>query len=582
MKWLARLRGAAVAGKPAAAVEPPPAQVPPAPGAQDWVKKGNDALHQGQLAEARDHYLRAAAADPRHAGAWLNLGYVQLEMGEAVPALDALAQAAALDGALADVPFLQGRALVVLGRQEEAAIAFRRSLALDPRFLHGRVELASLQCGMGRPAEALHDLDDGLAVLPGERTLLEWRGRALTELGRLDEAAAVARQLVEAEPGDPELWSRLGGALYRQERFGEALSACERAVSLPGATPRHFYDLGCCHVAFNDTQGILRAAAAGLAAAPRDADLGWLQAIGWLLQGDMRQGWPAYESRWHRREAAVPTPPAAGQPAWDGTQALQGRALLVYAEQAFGDTIQFLRFLPPLHARGARLVLRVHRPLVDVARSVGVPGLQVLGFDEPLPPFDFHCSLMSLPWRLGITLETLSGQPYLRADPQLRARWEARLGPRTQPRLGIVWSGKPLPDPHRTVRLADLVAHLPTGFRLVSLQQEVRDADRAALAARPDIFHAGDELRSFAETAALADCMDAVVSIDTSVAHLVGALGKPLTVLLPYVPDWRWMLGRQDSPWYGSARLLRQGADRSWAPVLSRLRGELERLAAAH
>lgn len=578
MKWLARLTGGAFRRAPSAAAEAVPAA---GQAADDWLQKGNEALQRGQLAEALEHYRRAAAADPRDARAWLNLGYAQLELGAPVQALDALDQAAALDGGVVDVPFLQGRALAALGRHDEAVSAFRRSIAVDPTFLHGRIELAALQCALARPADALRDLDAGLAALPGQRLLLEWRGRALTEMGRLDEAAAVARELVDAHPEDPELWSRLGGALYRQERFGEALAACERAVGLPGATPRHFYDLGCCRVAFNDTQGVQRAAAAGLALAPQDADLGWLQATAWLLEGDMQRGWPAYEARWHRRGAPVPTPPSTPQPAWDGTQDLRGRTLLVYAEQAFGDTIQFLRFLRPLQERGARLLLRIHPPLVELARGMDVPGMQVTGFDQPLPAFDLHCSLMSLPLRLGTTLATLAAGPYLRADPRLRARWEARLGPRARPRLGIAWSGKPLPDPNRTVRLAALLAHVPAGLQLVSLQQEVQEADRAALAARPDIFHAGADLRSFSDTAALADCMDAIVSIDTSVAHLVGALGKPLTVLLPYVPDWRWMLEREDSPWYASARLLRQDGTRSWAPVLARLRGELEALAAA-
>lgn len=323
----------------------------------------------------------------------------------------------------------------------------------------------------------------------------------------------------------------------------------------------------------------------GLVRHPLDANLHWTKAIGHLLMGDLRSGWAHYEWRW---EASVlverPALPAFTQPQWRG-EPLEGKTILLYAEQGLGDTIQMLRYLSPLADKGARIFLSVPpaiRPLCGGLKKYCV----VLEDMDPALAFDYQCPLFSLPLAFDTVLETIPAQlSYLSSEPEVRAFCEEKLGPRRCPRVGLVWSGNAAHanDKNRSIPLSLLMAGLPEGFQWVSLQKEVRPSDLPAFEAH-DLFDASEDLRTFADTAALVDCMDLVISVDTSVAHLTGALGKPLWILLPHSPDWRWMREREDSPWYPSARLLRQpkgdGSEGSqaWEEVVQRIASDLKHM----
>jgi glutathione S-transferase len=272
------------------------------------------------------------------------------------------------------------------------------------------------------------------------------------------------------------------------------------------------------------------------------------------------------------------------EPLWLGREPLAGRTILLHAEQGFGDTLQFVRYAKRVSDLGATVLLEVQAPLKRLLSDIeGIA--QVLARGEPLPRFDLHCPLMSLPLAFGTALSTIPADiPYLRAPADRVARWHARLGERRSLRVGIAWAGISLHknNHQRSIALARFAALLAaSGIEFVNIQKDITPADAAALRGHANLIQIGDELRDFADTAAVISLLDLVVSADTSVVHLAGALGRPVWVLLPFSPDFRWLLGREDSPWYPTARLFRQPRFGDWESVLARVRDELERLAAA-
>ena len=267
------------------------------------------------------------------------------------------------------------------------------------------------------------------------------------------------------------------------------------------------------------------------------------------------------------------------QPLWLGSDEIAGKTVLLHGVHGFGDTIQFCRYLPRVVERGARVIFEVQEPLRELMGTL--PGAaRIVSRGAPLPDFDSHCPLLSLPLALGTQLATIPSQtPYLRASPQAVMDWNGRLGPRHRPRIGLAWSGRPEHnnDHNRSMRLDTLLSALAgLNATFVSLQRDVRAEDAPVLQGRSDILHFGKELKSYADTAALIANLDLVISVDTSVAHLAGALAKPVWILLPFMPDWRWLLDRDDSPWYPTARLFRQDETRRWDGVMARVRAALD------
>jgi ADP-heptose:LPS heptosyltransferase len=262
-----------------------------------------------------------------------------------------------------------------------------------------------------------------------------------------------------------------------------------------------------------------------------------------------------------------------------GQAPVAGKTILLYHEQGMGDTIQFARYSEALSKEGAHVIIQVQAPLVPLMR--GMAGTErVIGPKDPLPPFQLQCPLMSLPLAFGARLENIPAKvPYLSVPSEWIAAWTERLGTAAAPRVGIAWSGNPKHgnDQNRSIALKELLPLLSAGVEVVSLQKDVSEADRDVLKAHPQIQDFGAAIRDFADTAALMSLLDLVISVDTAPVHLAGALGKPVWVLLPFSPDWRWMLDREDSPWYPTARLFRQPAFGDWHSVIRRIAEELRR-----
>lgn len=407
------------------------------------------------------------------------------------------------------------------------------------------------------------------------------QGNTLRGAGRLEEALASYDAAVALDPGYAHAWCNRGVVLQALGLQDRALASFDRAIGLDPRDAMAHYNRALLLQEAERWDDALSGYDQAIAADPQFADAQYNRALALLYRGDFARGWQAFEWRWKiARRLSIGERRDYAEPPWRGAESLAGRRILLHAEGGFGDTLQFCRYATVLAERGATVMLEVQEALVGLlGRMPGVTSVHAQG--SPLPPFDFQCPLLSLPLACATTPDAIPGpSPYLAADAALIGQWEARLGPRTQPRIGLVWSGNPNNwiDHRRGVSLADWVPHLPPGFAYYRLQKDVREADRATLAATPAIHSFDDGFPDFDSTAALCACMDAVISTDTSVLHLAGALGRPTAALLSAVPDWRWLQGRPDCPWYPTMRLYRQDAPGDWLPVLRRVAADLPAL----
>ncbi len=418
-----------------------------------------------------------------------------------------------------------GKAAPEAGDLEAAEAALRRAIALQPDDPAGYNNLGNLLRATHRPAEALEAYRRALFIAPHLGQVRGNLGTALLDLHRPQEAAVWLAQAVAADPMDAQARVNLGGALMRAAHPQAALAEYRRARRLAPDLP--------------------------------DAALG--EALALLTLGDWQAGWDAYEARLGHPRFAFSLDDLPGR-RWHGGDPLLGRTLLLFAEQGLGDTLQFCRYAPLLRARGARVLLQVPPPLVPLlqglAEVVAAPG-------DKLPMFDAWCPLMSLPRECATTPRTVPAAPYLHADPQRLRAWSHRLGPKRGLRVGLAWAGNPA-HPLDALRSLPQPALKPLldlpGIEAHAMQPEARPAD-ARICQHP-------EIADFADAAALVALMDVVVTVDTAAAHLAGALGCEVWILLAHAPDFRWMLDRTDTPWYASARLFRQKRPRGWCGVI--------------
>lgn len=427
-----------------------------------------------------------------------------------------------------------GQALDGQGCRQAATICLRRALALDPAFAEAHYSLATM------------------------RDRLE---------GRVTPPAGF-RRAIAAAPGSGALLCNIAAALHQRGQRWKAGICWRHALALDPTLAQAHEILG----TINQEEGRLQAAIAFFRHAtvidPDRAGAHVEEAMCHLLAGDYPRGWQQYRWRW--RGDAVQAARRFTQPEWNG-QDIAGRTILLHAEQGYGDTLQFCRYVP-LVARQARVILEVQPPLRRLLNGMtGV--IRVVGRGEALPPFDLHCPLMSLPAIFGTALQTIPAQiPYLTVEPGRTALWRSRL-PENQPQVGLCWAGHPAHrrDGERSLplaRLRPLLRHRGAGWHV--LQKDMRPADRLALSTVP--WLAEHRFSDFADTAALIAVLDLVVTVDTAVAHLAGALGVPTWLMLPWVGDWRWLGGRDDSPWYPSLRIFRQPIPGDWDSVLARVK----------
>ncbi|HEY3919045.1 MAG TPA: tetratricopeptide repeat protein [Stellaceae bacterium] len=493
----------------------------------------------GRFDEAGTLLSQILESRPKEAAAIHLLGIIAHQRGRLTQAIEYVKRAVELAPTLALFQANLGEMYRLAGRADLALDYGRRAVALNPAYPEAlsNVGVAHYERKEYEDAAASHrraiELQPGFAE--GHSNL----GNALHALRRFDEAVACYRRAVELKPGFADAWSNLGTSLHHSGRYDEAMVALRRAIALD----------------------------------PNNANARSGLGILLLMRGDFAEGWEEYEWRLKSTETRLPYTP---QKPWQG-DSLAGRHIYLHAEQGFGDTMQFARYVPLVAARAGAVTFRVQQGLVGLMRD-SLPGINVLGDRAAAPAADCECALLSLPRLFGTRLETIpAATSYLRANAEDAAQWNARLASRAF-KVGIVWAGNPehVNDARRSIPLDQLAALFAVpGTAFTSLQVGPR-ADELKAHPQLPIAPIADELVGFAATAAAISALDLVVTIDSAVAHLAGALGKPVWLLTPWVSDWRWLLGREDSPWYPTMRLFRQARGETWPIVIQRVAGELD------
>jgi tetratricopeptide (TPR) repeat protein len=537
-------------------------------------------LQSGQYELAAEWASRAISqsAKPQY---FLSLGTIRRRQGQLEEALKAFDRAVQLKPDSAECWRNFGNVLVDLDLLKQAVLSFQYALKYDAADWEAAERCGCTLFQLGKTEEALAYLGLAEQLQPNSAEASQVRALALYHLKRFEEAAAAMQKAQELEPENADINNNLGVFLQRLGREAEALPYFDQAIKL---RPNHLaaytnkaHALGHLH-RFDEALAVYDALEA---VDPGNADASWSRSLVHLLTGNFEAGWAGREARWKASGLSV-TRLTSPKPLWLGKDSVEGKTVLVHADEGLGDAIHFARYVPMLAARGVRVILVVPDALCSVLAKL--PGVflclpQSVG---TLPIFDMHCPLSSLPLAFKTRLETIpSTTPYLPA-PATEA-WERRLRPHDKLRVGLAWSGniKHREDHHRSIPLRALLPLFDCGATFVSLQKDVRPDDAATLHERADLIDLTAHLTDFKETAALVSCLDLVITVDSSIAHLAGALALPTWILLPYTPDYRWLLDREDSPWYPTARLFRQDASRDYAPVIARVRAELEAFIAA-
>jgi hypothetical protein len=467
-----------------------------------------------------------------------------------------------------------GNIFLELRRYDEALFAYDKSLKLEPKYEEAWLNKGNALHQLKRFDEAIENYDQALSLKPDYAEAYSNKGNVLLDLARFEDAIAHYDQALNLNPGYAEAWLNRGYFLHQVRRYDEAIAHYDHALSLRPDYARAYSNKG------NVLQDLKRFDEAiahydqALHLKPDYADAAWNKGLSLLLQGDFENGLPLYESRWASEKVSE----IAGKrifdaPLWLGKQSLKNKTILLYGEQGLGDFIQFCRYTKLVSNLGAKIVLEAPEALAPLMRHLeGVNRLVLNG--QELPPHDYQCPILSLPLAFQTKIDNIpNANSYISLDDQLDkvTEWNKRLGLKTKPRIGLVWSGNAQHknDHNRSFALKDLLPYLPEKFEYISLQKEIREDDQSILGSNPQILSFANHLNDFSDTAALINGLDLVISVDTSVAHLSGALGKETWVLLPYVPDWRWLLDREDSPWYPSMKLYRQLSPGNWTSVLS-------------
>lgn len=504
------------------------------------------AHRRGELGEAERLYRRLLEAAPASVAARHMLGVLRAQSGDAEEALELIGAALALKPDAPDMLFNYANVLKRTGRLDEALTAYARALSIKPDYTAARMaraEVLNLKgnslCDAGQPAQALRCFEQALADAPHYPDPLNNRAAALGSLGRFEEALCDLDAALILKPDYVEAHFNRGNMLRDLLRLEEAKQSFDRAIAIDPAFAPAYRNKGFCA----------------------------------LLQGDFAQGLPLYE--WRKRLNPAIEARVYPQPLWTGSEDIQGKTVFAYIEQGLGDTIQFYRFVAPLLARGARVVLSVQDNLLRLLANAS-PRVELVGSKMVPASFDYHIPLMSLPLALRVTAESIPDPgPYLTADPIKAAQWADRIGEKGF-KIGISWQGGRAGVTSRAIPLELFrgLSYIPN-VRLISLQKGFGTEQLADQSWVEILEGLDDGSDAFLDCAAAMVNLDLVITLDSAVAHLAGALGRQVWVGLKHVPDWRWLLGRNDSPWYSSMRLFRQTKDTDWAGVFVQMESQV-------
>ena len=534
------------------------------------------ALQGGNPASALEHFSRAVEVAPDFAEGFNNRGVVLQQMKRWDEALASFERAATIQPGFVDALYNRGVVLGEMRRWEEALASYERALELDPTNARGHNNRGNVLQKLRRWNEALQSYERALELRPNHPEALNNRGAVLRELRRWDDAVRDYRQALAAKPDYAEAHSNLGLALKEMSRWEEALQSTDRALELRPVYPEALNNRGFVLHDLRRWDEALASYQASVDARPDYAEPRWNMALLHLLRGDYARGWDLFEWRW-KTEDIAPQFRAFARPLWLGKEEIAAKTVLVHSEQGLGDTIQYARYVHEVIGRGAHVIFETPAVLKALMES-SFPAARVVAKNAAAPAFDFQVPLASLPLAFGTRVETIPSRvPYLSVEEARQREWNERLGPPTKTRIGVAWAGNPAQrnDHNRSMAFRHLAPLFAMDFEFHCLQKDLRPGDRDALARLPGMRRWDEHLRDFADTAALANALDLVISVDTSIAHLAGALGRPTWILLTWMADYRYFLDRDDSPWYPTARLFRQARPGDWDEVIGRVRAAL-------
>jgi Flp pilus assembly protein TadD len=496
---------------------------------QEALALGMKHFSQDDLNVAASIFRQILVSDPNHAEATHMLGLVFVRLGQHNVAAEYFQRAVAMQPSSAMLHCNLGTALATMDLLEPAEAALRRAIELQPEYFRALSNLGYVLQRRGNFAEAIDVFQKAHALLPADPQTLNDLGNAFRANDQLDEAIAKYRQAIQTVPTFPASYNNLAVALLANNQLVDAEKACRTALSYQPDLPTAHYNLG----------------------------------MSLLSQGKLTEGWKEYA--WRKRvEDKNIICRDFPKPVWNGRD-LAGKRVLIHAEQGLGDAIQFVRYLPMVLARGGKIILDCKPELIPLFQT-NFELEQCVPTGEPIPPFDIHCPLLNLPMVFGTTLENIPATaPYLSATVDTTQRWRERLANVPGLKIGLAWAGSPTHEQDRKRSITpDHFGGLGAlrGVSLISLQKGLT-ANKSPQTLK--LLDFTGELSDFAETAGLIANLDLVVSVDTAVAHLAGAMGKPVWVLIPFNPDWRWMLERLDSPWYPRMKLFRQHQPHDWS-----------------
>ena len=571
-------------------------------------------MQAGRYLDAQVICQRALAVDANHPDSLHLMGLLSLHVKQYAAAVEWLARAI-VQAPKAEYISSLGTTLQQQGRHEEALKAFDKALQIKPGDPELWMNLGNALADMKRPAEALLTYQHALELDPRHWSAAYSCGVIFYESGRFEEALPWFNRCAELRPNDTQTLHLRAATLRGLRRFEECLADNMLVHKLDPAHPLHCNNIGDALLWLGRREEALKWFDKALKLQPDDVDALCNKAVWFrqdlrlresakiyerlrflhpnnakferdlayihLLMGNFEAGWSEREARWKVPGRPI-IYPNFSQPMWLGDGDIAGKTVLIYADEGLGDAIQFARYVPMVAAHGARVILVVPDALHPLFSGIlGVRECRTYSSSSPPSAFDMYCPMGSLPLAFGTRLETIPQAACLPPAAVDRVQaWEDRLGPRGRLRVGLVWSGNPKHgnDRDRSIPLRTLAGLFDVGATFVSLQKDLRDGDKEFLGGRTDIIDLTTDLTDFAETAGLISCLDIVITVDTSVAHLAATLGRPTWVLLPYLPDWRWLLDRDDSPWYPTVRLFRQSETREYASVLDRVWNEIRTL----
>jgi tetratricopeptide (TPR) repeat protein len=530
---------------------------------------------------------RSLAINPNQPDAYNSRGNARKDLNQYDQALADYDLALALNPLFPDAWLNRGTVLRELARNAEAIVSFDKAIALNTRNFMAYNNRANTLKELRRYDEPLRDYDKALSFQPNNALILSNRGTVLAQMKRYDEALANCDKALELQPNDPIAHIMRGNVLAVMKRYDEALASNEHAIALDPRCANAYLSHAAILWSLGRHDTALANCDRAIAAKPDDYDAKFTKACLKIVLGHWQEGWELLYGEKSKRVA-----PRVARSLWLGTENLEAKVIVLHADQGLGDTIQCCRYVPMLEALGAKVIIEAPATLCLLLSTVSATA-SVIVRGHSLPPFDFHCPLSSLPLAFKTTTLTVPAKiPYLTTDPHKQKQSRDQLGVKTKPRVGLVWSSsgqmttiskagiyRTIEDCCRNIPLSLFQRVINPAFQYFSLQKETLHTDKATLDARNDIITCNNIIDNFADTAALVSEIDLIISVDTSVAHLAGALGKPVWILFPYSHyNLVALPGQEHSPWYPTARIFRQPKPDDWESVIDRVIDELKKL----